>query len=59
MLSKIINQKGGWVAKTPGQRPAMWGEGLFWLDFLNTFLSKKKVFASPARGRANTNEKKR
>lgn len=50
MLSGIINQKGGWAAKTPGQCPAMWVEGLFWLDFLLPFLSMKKGSASPARG---------
>jgi hypothetical protein len=55
MLSGIVNHKGGRVAKTPGQRPAMRVEGLFWLDFLNTFLSKKKVFASPARGQCEHN----
>ena len=37
-------------AKTPGQRSAMWAEGLFWLDFFVYFLHlRKKVNASTAR----------
>ena len=59
MLSGIINQKGGWAAKTPGQCPAMWVEGLFWLDFLLPFLSMKKGSASPARGQMRTQIKDR